>query len=115
MPTAELVARREEQERIRSVLGARHLLLLSGETGVGKTRALQELMQEASARSFVVLTSRCYATEQKTSHYPFLDALPGLTSRLPAHVRLEGQRAWKGIQEIAGRNATRSGAGTGVR
>ncbi len=113
-PATELVARGEEQQRIRSVLDSLmeggHVLLLSGEAGVGKTRLLQELMREASARDFVVVTGRCYATEQRTPYYPFLQALADLVPVLPMQGRTEGQRDWKRIQQLATERAGRGGA-----
>jgi CubicO group peptidase (beta-lactamase class C family)/transcriptional regulator with XRE-family HTH domain len=105
-PRAALVAREEDCERIRAILdaaadGVGHLLLLSGETGVGKTRLLQETMLEAGAQGYVVLTGRCYA--RTTSPYsPFLEALPALAPQAPAGVRSEVQRGWKRIQQLAG-------------
>lgn len=117
-PTTELVARGEEQQRFRSVLdsvmeGGGQVLLLSGEAGVGKTRLLQELMREAGARSFAVVTGRCYAIEQGTPYYPFLESLGQLVSVLPPQVHAEGQRDWKRIQEIAAEHAAAGGAEMG--
>ncbi len=105
-PRGALVAREEEGERIRAILdavadGVGHFLLLSGETGVGKTRLLQETMLEAGAHGYVVLTGRCYA-RPATPYSPFLEVLPTLASQEPAGVRSEVQRGWKRIQQLAG-------------
>jgi serine/threonine protein kinase/transcriptional regulator with XRE-family HTH domain len=121
LPATELVARVEELERFRSILGivadgAGHLVLMGGEVGVGKTRLLQELMREASARGFVTLTGRCYPAEQETAYYPFLGVFSSLVASLPANGRIEGQRLSRRIHELAGGNAAGRGAGaeTGV-
>jgi sugar lactone lactonase YvrE/transcriptional regulator with XRE-family HTH domain len=106
LPTQDLVAREEERGRFGAALdtvaeGAGHLLLLGGEIGVGKTRLLQELMLVARARGSVVATARCYASEQETAYYPFLEALSELSGSMSARLGPELQRAWKRIQHLA--------------
>ncbi len=115
LPTADLVAREEERERFHVALnalaeGTGHLLLLGGELGVGKTRLLQELMVDASAREYVVATARCYATEQGTPYYPFLDVLPGLSASTRGRPGVEAQRGWKRIKHLAAGDGADGGA-----
>jgi serine/threonine-protein kinase len=106
VPASPLVAREEERERLRAVLegvagGAGQLLLLSGEAGVGKTRLAQEVMVEARGRGYLVATGRCYAAERATPYYPFLEALGGLASAVPASSRSEVQRHWTRVKHLA--------------
>jgi len=105
LPAGQLVGREEELRRAHAILdavaeGAGHLLLLSGESGVGKTRLLQEIMLAARARGFLVLTGRCYSAEQSSLYYPFLDALAALSRLGPESVRTDCQRAWKRIEDL---------------
>jgi serine/threonine protein kinase/sugar lactone lactonase YvrE len=115
LPTNRLVGREEELERVRAVLdslveGVGHLLLLAGEMGAGKTRLLQEIMLEGHARACVVLTGRCYPSEQGTSYYPFLESLARLTPSVPASLRMDVQRGWKRVQHLADGSSAGNGA-----
>jgi transcriptional regulator with XRE-family HTH domain len=109
MPPRELVAREEECERLRAILtavadGLGHVVLLSGEAGIGKTRLLQELMVEARAAGHVVLTGRCSISMHPVPYYPMLDALGGLATSPPARTGQppggEVGRLWKHIQRM---------------
>ncbi len=50
-------------------------LMLSGETGIGKTRLLAEMCQEADKRGFHRLEGRAYEVSQSFPFMPFTDAL----------------------------------------
>lgn len=76
---------------------------------MGKTRLLQELMVEARARDYVVATARCYASEQGTAYYPFLEALSALTAGMSGRPGTEAQRHWKRIQRLIGEDAPDGG------
>lgn len=107
LPTGQLVAREEERERFRAALdavmdGAGHVLLLGGESGVGKTRLLQELMVDARDRDYAVATARCYASDQESPYYPFLEALSALSTSKPARSLVEAQRSWKQVRRLVG-------------
>ena len=54
--------------------GAR-ALIMSGETGVGKTRLLAEMCQEAEKRGFHLLEGRAYAVSRSFPYMPFAEAL----------------------------------------
>ncbi len=54
--------------------GAR-ALIMSGETGVGKTRLLAEMCQEASKRGFHLLAGRAYEVSKLFPYMPFTEAL----------------------------------------
>ncbi|HLQ10093.1 MAG TPA: AAA family ATPase, partial [Ktedonobacteraceae bacterium] len=54
--------------------GAR-ALIMSGETGIGKTRLLAEMCQEASKRGFHLLGGRAYEVSKLFPYMPFTEAL----------------------------------------
>jgi DNA-binding SARP family transcriptional activator len=54
--------------------GQPHLLLLSGELGVGKTRLARELVVYARLRGATALWGRCYEQEVTVPYRPFTDA-----------------------------------------
>lgn len=55
--------------------GRAHLVLLSGEPGVGKTRLATELMQAVQSLGAPVLRGGCYEYEATTPYLPFVEAL----------------------------------------
>jgi len=82
-----LVGRREERERLLSVLdraamGHLTVFLLKGESGVGKTRLLSELNEEAQRRGCTVFEAAAYEAEGGRPYGPWIDAL----RRLPKGV-----------------------------
>src|SRR6202158_5637635 len=54
--------------------GAR-ALIMNGETGIGKTRLLAELCQEAEKRGFHILEGRAYEVSRSFPYMPFSEAL----------------------------------------
>ncbi len=52
-----------------------HLVLLSGEPGVGKTRLAQDLIAHAQKSGAIVLRGGCYEYEATTPYLPFVEAL----------------------------------------
>lgn len=86
-----LVGRRDERRRLFSVLdgaadGRLKIFLLKGESGVGKTRLLTELSDEAHQRGCTVLEGAAYEAEGGRPYGPWIDAL----RRLPMEVVSEG-------------------------
>ena len=80
LPSTRMVAREEESARIAAGLeaatvGQGHLLLVSGEPGVGKTRLAQEAMLWAREKGCIVLMGRCYEEHATSPYFPFLDVL----------------------------------------
>jgi hypothetical protein len=82
----ELVGRDKELNELSTILsrvGRGHggTVLLSGETGIGKTRVVEELKRLAQAQGYQVLSGNCLH-ESQTPFYPFLEALRsgGLTN-----------------------------------
>lgn len=51
-----------------------HLVLLSGEPGVGKTRLAQELLDHARQAGATLLRGGCYEYEATTPYLPFIEA-----------------------------------------
>ena len=50
-------------------------VILSGETGIGKTRLLAEMCQQASKRGFHLLEGRAYEVSKSFPYMPFTEAL----------------------------------------
>ncbi|SRR5579883_587266 len=78
-----LVGREGEMQLLRNLLDTVEFerpygpraLLMSGEMGIGKTRLLAEMCQEASDRGFRLLAGRAYEVSKLFPYMPFADAL----------------------------------------
>jgi class 3 adenylate cyclase/tetratricopeptide (TPR) repeat protein len=75
-----LVGREDELDQLRHHLARAmesrgHLVLLSGEPGVGKTRLARTVMDEAGRSGAVVLRGGCYEHEATTPYLPFVEAI----------------------------------------
>lgn len=84
-----LVGRREELGRLLSLLdeagtGQLKFFLLQGESGVGKTRLLAELSDEARRRGCAVFEAAAYEAEAGRPYGPWIDALRRLPTQLVA-------------------------------
>src|SRR3984893_18438694 len=82
----QLVGRGGEQQQLRAhwdqAQQARcHLLLLSGEPGVGKTRLAQDLIAHAQKSGATILRGGCYEYEATTPYMPFVEAFREWTHR----------------------------------
>ena len=84
------VGRQEERNRLLSLLddantGRLTVFMLKGESGVGKTRLLAELSEEARRRGCTVFEATAYEAEAGRPYGPWIDALrrlpPELVSR----------------------------------
>ncbi|MGD8998618.1 MAG: BTAD domain-containing putative transcriptional regulator, partial [Anaerolineae bacterium] len=79
-----LVGRQEAWAQLRRAwrmasAGGPHLVLISGEAGIGKTRLAEELVQWARRQGIAAAASRCYASEGELAYAPvaaWLRALP---------------------------------------
>src|SRR6202521_788963 len=76
----QLVGRGGEQQQLRAhwdqAQQARgHLVLLSGEPGVGKSRLAQDLIAHAQKAGATILRGGCYEYEATTPYLPFVEAL----------------------------------------
>ena len=74
------VGRRNERERLLGVLdeaakGRLVVFMLKGESGVGKTRLLAELADEARSRGCLIFAASAYEAEAGRPYGPWIDAL----------------------------------------
>ena len=69
---AELTQLRQHWDQAQQARG--HLVLLSGEPGVGKTRLAQELIAHARQGGATILRGGCYEYEATTPYLPFVEA-----------------------------------------
>jgi len=79
---APLVGRQTELTRLRQRLqatwrGTGQVILVTGEAGIGKSRLVEELAAEATARGTRLLVGRAFETEQILPFRPWVDALRG--------------------------------------
>ncbi len=87
--TAKLVGRSAEVSRLTEAWasasrGTPSVLLLVGDAGIGKTRLASEAAATARETGGVVLSARCYAAERSLFLQPFVDALTGPMTSMPA-------------------------------
>ncbi len=102
--------RRELAELLRQAEGAAHgsggLVILYGEAGVGKTRLLRELAENAAWRGMRTAWGRCYELAAPPAYQPLLEALraglPALEALLSPLWRGELSRL---LPELAGTEA----------
>src|SRR2546423_9457045 len=60
-----------------------HLLLLMGETGIGKTRLAEELSHDAHTRGWAVAWTRAYEQEGAVPYRPWIELLRTLLQHVP--------------------------------
>lgn len=75
-----LVGRVAELEALRAALaealaGRGGLALLSGEAGIGKTRVMEEIADEAVAGGFEILWGRCWDQGQAPAYWPWIQLM----------------------------------------
>jgi DNA-binding SARP family transcriptional activator len=73
--TTPLVGRQREWAGLQvawqtALQGRAHLVLLTGEAGIGKTRLAEELVLWAERQGIATATARCYAAEQELAYAP---------------------------------------------
>jgi DNA-binding CsgD family transcriptional regulator len=83
-----LVGRQQERDRLKERLAAARegrggVVLMAGEPGIGKTRLLLELADEARAQGWVVLAGCAYESEGAPPFLPFSQALRGYVRVCP--------------------------------
>jgi predicted ATPase/DNA-binding SARP family transcriptional activator len=82
-PTA-MIGREEERERVRSMLDNSrdsrrgHVVLITGEAGVGKSRFLAELSADTLSGRGTALSGRSYEAEARRPYGPWIDAIRSL-------------------------------------
>src|SRR5437660_787603 len=90
-PTLPIVGRNEELQTLLSLLdtvqhdwpAGAHALTISGGMGIGKTRLLAALYQEARERGFLVLSASAFESGAMFPYFPFIEALRPVLSSLP--------------------------------
>src|SRR5258708_16269574 len=64
--------------------GEGHLVLISGEAGIGKSRLVAEIKTSATTQGFLLLQGNCFPTDLTYPYAPLLDLLRSLFSSHPA-------------------------------
>ncbi|MBV9712070.1 MAG: AAA family ATPase, partial [Ktedonobacteraceae bacterium] len=72
-----LVGRKQEWEQLqeawrRGASGHPHMVILSGEAGIGKTKLAEELVMWVSRQGISTVSARCYATEGRFAYAPVM-------------------------------------------
>jgi tetratricopeptide (TPR) repeat protein len=98
------VARKAEQAELRRALdqmlvGQGGIVLIGGEPGVGKTRLVRELQNEAHQRGCMTLTGHCYEMEGTPPFMPFVEYMEEAARLVPQAFR-------EALGEVAGEIAT---------
>jgi DNA-binding CsgD family transcriptional regulator len=75
-----IVGRESELAALQTIVsevegGHSHLLLLSGEAGIGKSRLVAALVADAHSRGFGVLQGNCYGRDRTSPYAPVLDLI----------------------------------------
>lgn len=81
-------------EMHRAEAGVGSLALVGGETGVGKTRLAEEFARRVQGHGTTVLWGAAYQQEGSFPYGPFIEAVEGHLSRLPAARRLALREAY---------------------
>jgi DNA-binding CsgD family transcriptional regulator len=58
-----------------AIAGAGSVVLVGGDAGIGKTRLMKELKQQAAVREIRVIEGRCSSTESSVPYAPLMNAL----------------------------------------
>jgi DNA-binding NarL/FixJ family response regulator len=80
-----MVGRRQERERLRTLLGRvvdghGSLVLISGESGIGKSTLVADLVRQAEERGFLVLSGGCYDLSTTPPYGPWAEIFRGYPS-----------------------------------
>src|SRR5579859_3189579 len=88
-----LVGREGEMQILRALLenayepgrAGPHALVLTGESGIGKSRLLEEMCDLAGKRGFILLRGKAYPAGQTFPYLPFIEGLRPLVRSLSNH------------------------------
>ncbi|WIG59177.1 MAG: hypothetical protein OJF49_001924 [Ktedonobacterales bacterium] len=94
-----LVARERELERLRTAiqmaLGATpHLVILSGEPGIGKTRLALEALEQARTAGMLTAQGQCYLQQQVVAFAPFVELFEQIHRAAPDELRQGVASRW---------------------
>ncbi|MFI5953761.1 ATP-binding protein [Cryptosporangium sp. NPDC051539] len=95
-----------------ALAGGTGLVLVDGEPGVGKTRLLEEVAGEATARGALVVWGRCLDGDGTPVMWPWTQSVTALLESLPAASRSTWSQSELGslVQPREGRSAPDAGA-----
>jgi DNA-binding SARP family transcriptional activator len=87
-----IIGRGAELDRLRAALARMlddggHVVLVSGEAGIGKSRLIQEFAARAASSGVQVALGLCHPTENALPLHPWIDALRGDRPALDAGIR----------------------------
>ena len=87
-----IVGRASELAALQTVVsdveeGRSHLVLFSGEAGIGKSRMVGALANDAHSRGFLVLQGNCYGRDRTSPYAPLLDLIRSFLAIQPREVR----------------------------
>jgi DNA-binding SARP family transcriptional activator len=99
-----LIGRAVELERLNAAMSRMlddggHVVLVSGEAGIGKSRLIQEALATTAGRTARTLFGRCHQTEQTLPFRPWIEALRGDGATLDAAV--QGRLSVPGRTQLA--------------
>ncbi len=111
-PGARLVGRDPEVRQVLAALdesrAAPRIVLVEGEPGIGKTRLLEELGAEATARGMTVLWGRAFEGGAAPAFWPWLPPLRALVAEPPAGLEIGPE-----LRALASSTGANGSAGTG--
>ena len=87
-----LVGRQKELTQLKSILqkGGK-TILLHGESGLGKTRLVRELLQVFEKRGGIILAGSCHEETRSIPYYPFRDAFKRFFEKVGVQSALGGE------------------------
>jgi DNA-binding SARP family transcriptional activator len=111
-PGARLVGREAEVRQVLAALdeslAAPRIVLVEGEPGIGKTRLLEELGSEATARGMTVLWGRAFEGGAAPAFWPWLPPLRALVAQPPAGLDIGPE-----LRALASSSGANGSSGTG--
>lgn len=67
--------------------GHSHLILLSGEAGIGKSRLVAALEADAHSRGFLILQGNCFQRDRTSPYVPIVDLIRSSLANYPCEVQ----------------------------